>query len=653
MSLDSLNAAQKDAVLATEGPLIVVAGAGAGKTKTITHRIWHLIQNGVLPREILAITFTNKAAGEMRERIGRMLGAPEGVSGAWSDRVPFVSTFHALGVFILREHGERLGYPRNFSILDRDEAISTLKRAIKAVGFDPKQFEPSKLLGAISRNKGNLITAEKMIASTEQKGTVALAALVWPKYEEIMRANNLMDFDDLLLKTVILLKNHPDILAHYHDRWKYIHIDEYQDTNAAQYELSHLLAAKHKNICVVGDGDQTIYSWRGANFRNILNFETHYPGSKSVLLEENYRSTKTILAAANAIIRKNKERKDKNLFTSGPEGKKITLHAGMDENFEANHVAQSIVELVDASVSPKNIAILYRANFQSRALEEALLRHRIPYQLLGTRFFERKEIKDVLSFVKLALNEGDVESLKRVINVPPRGIGKTTLDKIIDKQEASLPPKMREKLAEFRATITDIRAKVNELKVSELLVYILNKTKFEAAFSDEEEQDRIENLRELTSLATKYDAFPAPEGIERLLTDASLMSDQDTMKEEKDAVRLMTVHASKGLEFGHVFITGLEQDLFPHKRFDEVGIGREREEEERRLFYVAVTRAKDQLHLSYAQSRMMYGSRGMNIPSEFLNDIPKNLLELDEGTYFAHDNEPEEVIEWDFFKKRK
>ncbi|MES2953274.1 MAG: UvrD-helicase domain-containing protein [Patescibacteria group bacterium] len=663
LDLETLNPEQKRAAQTTEGPLLVIAGAGAGKTKTITYRVLNLIEKGIPPHEILAITFTNKAAAEMRGRVLRLLGKEStsaGIFGTARRDIPFLSTFHALGVYILRNEAERLGLPKNFTIYDRDEQLATLKQAIRDIGLDPKQWEPAKLLGAISRNKGNLVSPEGLAESSEQKGTgVNVVALAWPRYEALKAKQKALDFDDLLGKVVTLFKKNHDILEKYQEAWKYIHIDEYQDTNTAQYEIARLLASKYKNICVVGDTDQTIYSWRGANFRNILNFEKEYPSAAIVLLEENYRSTKTILDAANHIIKKNRERHEKNLFTKKGDGHPIEIVSAFSEGDEARAVAERTVEMIDKGVNAREIAVLFRANFQSRALEEAFLKHRLPYQLLGTRFYDRKEIRDVLAYLRLAENPDDTESLKRVINVPPRGIGATTLGKILEERESDLPEKMRMKISDFRALVASIRDAMKEKTVAELISFILEKTRFEEHLSEDDEQDRAENLGELVAIATKYDAF-GKEGVGQFLSDAALMSEADTLKDEKNAVRLMTVHASKGLEFKAVFVTGLEQDLFPHKRFDERSIGEERSEEERRLFYVAITRAEERLVLTYAQSRMVYGSRGVSMPSEFLSDIPPHLVQKSEGLYFegethagGHATDNEEVIEWDLFDKFK
>jgi len=626
--LDELNEPQREAVLHRDGPLLIVAGAGAGKTRTITYRIFRLIEQGVAPSSILAITFTNKAAAEMRERIEKLLHdkSGEGTNPATMS-MPFTSTFHALGVYILRQSGHAIGLPKFFSILDRDESMSKIKEAIRLAKVDEKRFEPRKMLSAISRQKGSGLSVSEYTSNARDYFSQTVAS-VWHHYDAILNKEQVLDFDDLLLKTVRLLKNHPDIREHYQKRWQYIHIDEYQDTNSVQYELSQLLIGPANNICVVGDMDQSIYGWRGADFTNLLHFERDYPDAKVVLLEENYRSTQTILTAANAIIKKNRQRHDKTLFTKNKDGQKIGIFASLDEMGEGEFVARKAGNLIDESVNPASIAVLYRANFQSRVLEESFLRESVPYQVLGTRFFERKEVKDLLAFIRLALNANDMEGLKRAINIPPRGIGKVTLLKILAGQEAELPVKMRQKIAEFRDLLAKIRQTIDTQTCSEAIKFILEKTGIEKELKEggEEGVERLENLRELVSIATKYDDRPLGEGMMDLVTEMSLTSDQDSLNEKRDGVKLMTVHAAKGLEFDYVFIVGLEQDLFPH-----TGFGDEKKdmEEERRLFYVAVTRAREKLFLSYAQTRMIYGNRQVGMPSEFIFDIDDNFLEAE------------------------
>jgi DNA helicase-2/ATP-dependent DNA helicase PcrA len=626
--LDELNPPQKEAVLHQEGPLLIVAGAGAGKTRTITYRIFRLIEQGIAPNSILAITFTNKAAAEMRERIEKLLHDKRGETNfPTTMSSPFTSTFHALGVYILRQSGQVLGLPKFFSILDRDESLTKIKEAIRLANVDEKRFEPRKMLSAISRQKGSGQAVAEYTRDARDYFSQTVAA-VWHHYDTILNREKVLDFDDLLLKTVYLLKNYPEIREHYQKKWRYIHIDEYQDTNSVQYEMSRLLIGPAHNICVVGDMDQSIYGWRGADFTNLLHFEKDYPDAKVVLLEENYRSTQTILTAANAVIKKNRQRHDKTLFTKNKDGQKIGIFASLDEISEGDFVARKAGNLINQGLNPATIAVLYRANFQSRVLEESFLRESVPYQVLGTRFFERKEIKDLLAFIRLALNENDLEGLKRAINIPPRGIGKVTLLKILAGEEEQLPAKMRQKIAEFRDLLAKIKEVISTKNCSESIKYILEKTGIEKELKEggEEGTERLENLRELVSIATKYDHLPPGEGMMDLVCEMSLTSDQDSLNEKRDSVKLMTVHAAKGLEFDYVFIVGLEQDLFPH-----TGFGDEKKdmEEERRLFYVAVTRAREKLFLSYAQTRMIYGNRQVGMPSEFIFDIDDSLLEAE------------------------
>ncbi len=634
--LEGLNAGQKEAVLHTKGPLLIIAGAGAGKTKTLTSRMFHLIKSGTRPSEILAITFTNKAAKEMRDRVVRLIREDKTLNLPLAfDELPFVSTFHALGVHVLRRESRFLDLPKHFTIADDDDSLSAVKEAVETAGLNPKQFEPRRMKNAISRQKGELMTVEKYAAGVENEYFPRMLVQVWEKYEQVLRARKSLDFDDLILKTVHLLEQNAEVRAQYRAMWRFIHIDEYQDTNTAQYRLSLLLAGEEKNICVVGDMDQSIYAWRGADFRNIMNFERDFPHAKTVLLEENYRSTKNILDAANAIIQKNTERKDKNLFTQKTGGEKIGLYAAYNEEDEANFIAEKAREIIGSGVEPKDIAVLYRANFQSRVLEDAMLRADIPYQVLGVKFFARKEVKDILSFVRAALNPESSQDIARAVNVPPRGIGKVTLAKMLAGQEESLPPTMREKIKNFYAILSEIQGYALTRKPSETITFVIKRSGMETVYKagTDEDRERLENAYELAHLAEKYDVRSPEEGIMKLLEDAALASDQDSLSHEKpehkNAVRLMTVHASKGLEFPYVFVSGLEEDLFPHRSFSDTESA-DRAEEERRLFYVAVTRAEKKLFLSFASVRTIFGSRQVNIPSEFLSDIPEDLMEAEE-----------------------
>ncbi|NBD74237.1 UvrD-helicase domain-containing protein [Patescibacteria group bacterium] len=621
MQHTTLNQAQQEAATTLEGPLLILAGAGAGKTKTLTHRIGNLVHSGVAPEHILAVTFTNKAAREMRERVGALVreqgfGEEEGL--------PTVSTFHALGVSILRAHASHFGLTRHFAIYDRADSVRAVKHALQEASLDPKQFAPRTVLGSISRAKGDGMSQAQFAEAAGNDFWKRLVSDVWGRYAQALKDAKALDFDDLLVKTYELLRDQEDVRRHYQDRWHYVHVDEYQDTNVVQYEITKLLVGERENLCCVGDIDQNIYAWRGATIDNILQFEETYPRARVILLEQNYRSTKTILTVANDVIEKNVRRKKKTLFTENEDGQKVRLFVAHDESDEAAHVARSARELIEAGTDPAQIAILYRANFQSRALEEACLSADLPYQVLGTKFFERAEVKDVLTFIRAALarTPGDIA---RVVNVPPRGIGKVTLLKMLAGEEERMTPAMRGKVAAFYDLLDRIKARAESAGPSEVVRFVIEESRLAAHLGkgSEEDAERLENVKELATLATKYDALPREEGIAKLLDDAALSGEQDELKEERPALRLMTVHASKGLEFDHVFITGLEEGLFPHEK-----IGEERdEEEERRLFYVALTRAKVGLHLSWASARTIFGSRQVNLPSEFVSDIDEAHLE--------------------------
>lgn len=634
--LDSLNEKQKEAVLATSGPLLIIAGAGAGKTKTLTFRILHLIHQGVDPRKILAITFTNKASKEMKERVHHLL-AEYFPNDDWATMTPFLSTFHSLGVFIIKNEYQTLGIKKYFSIYDRSDSISLIKKIMKNKGIDAKQFEPKAFISLIGRAKSDLIELAQYESDASGDFMKEKVAEVWKAYRDQMRAEHALDFDDLLYEAVLLLKKNIAIREKYQNMFEYVHIDEYQDTNEVQYQLSKMLVEKHKNLCVVGDADQNIYSWRGATIKNILNFEHDYPNAQEVLLEQNYRSTKTIIAAANGVIRKNKRRKDKNLFTENHEGDKITMFNGYDENDEARFVLDEMRNLHEKGIAYKHMTVLYRANYQSRVFEETAIRKSVPYQIIGTRFFDRKEIKDILAYLKYALNPDDFTNLSRIINTPTRGIGKVSEIKIIEKKSHELSGKARDAYMNFESLIARIRMQLGKTAVSEVLKFIFEHSGLENEYIKDKEDgmDRIQNVKELVSLATKYDEEVSEDALFKFIEDISLYSDQDEISEEVDAIRFMTIHASKGLEFDYVFIVGLEQGLFPSESFDT----NKDEEEERRLFYVALTRAGKKLYLSYAGMRKMYGSLMVNTPSEFLLDIAEEYIEIygDEVGYGSGD----------------
>jgi len=640
--LDSLNEKQREAVLYKKGPLLIVAGAGAGKTKTITCRIIHLINEGINPKSILAVTFTNKAAKEMRDRV--MTETEKSTNHYDSMDIPFISTFHSLGVHIIRENSHLLGLNKHFTILDEGDAISIIKNIMKNRDIDPKQYEPRRIKSIISRAKGDFLNIEDYIADPDSPIN-KIISIIWRDYENKLKEDGALDFDDLLLKSVLILKNYPKVKEQYQNRWQHIHIDEYQDTNEVQYEMVKLLVGKEKNICVVGDTDQNIYSWRGANIKNMLHFEKDYPETKVVILEQNYRSTKNIIAAANSVIKKNNYRVPKNLFTENIEGESIDICETYNEQVEANFVAKNIEEILK-NEKAEDIAILYRANFQSRVLEEALLGRQIPYQVLGTKFFERKEIKDLLSYIKASYNHESLADIKRIINIPTRGIGKVTIIKLFSGKLNELPQKTQEKINNFYKLLDDIHLHIENHKPSESIKYIIEKTgmKEELSHGTSDDQERLENMMELVTLALKYDNYKDDEfsPMEKLLEDAALSSDQDTMmREDKNkGVKLMTVHASKGLEFKYVFVTGMEQDLFPHIKDNTQN--KEDAEEERRLFYVAITRAKKKLFLSYATERTIFGSQQMNTPSEFIYDIPEELTCFEQE--FSIENGKEKIV---------
>ncbi|MCI5051460.1 MAG: UvrD-helicase domain-containing protein [Candidatus Pacebacteria bacterium] len=622
--LNGLNEQQKQAVMHTEGPLLVVAGAGTGKTKTLTHRILHLIHNNVEPWSILAITFTNKAATEMRERVIDMLGS--------DDHIPKMSTFHSLGVQILRQWHQKLGISKYFNILDTQDKTSLIKQAMKHHDIDPKQWEPRKIASVISRAKANEKTAENY--EPNKNPLTQYAAIVWTKYEELKRAEGSLDFDDLLSETYFLLRDDQEVREYYQNLWGYIHVDEYQDTNTIQYKIVKTLAEKHKNICAVGDGDQNIYSWRGADMKNILNFEKDFPGARVIILETNYRSTQNILQAAHDIISKNTERIEKKLVTENHQGEKILLYEGFSANQEASWVANKTQYYIRSGTEPKDIAVLFRTNFQSRILEEAFLNRMIPYQVVGVKFFQRKEIKDVMSYLKAAFNRESLSDIRRVINEPKRGLGKVAIAHVFAGQAEKLSAKAKLSYESFIGLLDAIYEYAQTNEPSETIKYIIKHTGFEKKLGEgnDDDKERLENMKELVTYAKKYDDLD--DAYDRFFEEVALLSDQDSLgsnTKDSNTVKLMTIHSSKGLEFKHVFVVGLEQGLFPSER-DEAK-NKHEDEEERRLCYVAFTRAKDQLHVSYAKLRTIYGQQRINEPSEFLRDISDTLIDYDEDSY--------------------
>lgn len=623
--IDSLNDRQKEAVVNTDGPMLILAGAGSGKTKVLTTKVAYLIEEkNIDPNNILAITFTNKAAKEMKERIFKL----EGNSAFYIQ----ISTFHSFGLKILKENCELLGYEKNFTILDSDDSLSIIKKIMKELNIDANKYNPKAIKNVISNNKNEIIDPEKysLYVNTDFD---EIALEVYRKYEKSLKINNAVDFDDLLILPLKLFNNNPGVLQKYQEKYKYVFIDEYQDTNEPQYILSKMISAKYKNITVVGDADQAIFTWRGANYKNILNFEKDYKDAKVVLLEENYRSTKTILNAANNVIKNNKVRKKKNLWTQNEEGSKITYYKAFDEKDESNYVVNEIKKLIEKGVNPKDICVLYRANAQSRTVEEAFLTSNISYNIVGSyAFYNRKEIKDLIAYLKLIYNNKDDVSLLRVINYPKRGIGNKAIENLAIKSNV-LDKSLYEvidsgKELEFKNMIEEIKKEESHLTLTELIDMVLDKSGMKKSLEDEksiEADIRLENLEEFKSIAKAMEINEGIVSLEELLDKLALVSDVSEQKNDnEDKVTLMTMHAVKGLEYDYVFVVGVEEGLFPHSNSLE---SNDELEEERRLCYVAITRAKKKLYLINARSRILYGKVSSNVPSRFINEISDEYIE--------------------------
>ena len=628
MNLDYLNDRQKEAVLAEDGPLLILAGAGSGKTSVLTTKVAYLIkEKNVDPRSIVAITFTNKAAKEMKERIIDLVG--------YKGYNIQISTFHSFGLRIIKENYERLGYFKNFTIIDSDDSLTVIKKIIKEMGMDSSRYNPKFIKNQISSCKNEMVTPEKYSQLVNDEVS-DITYKVYKKYQETLLRNNSLDFDDLLIKPIELFKKHPDVLEQYQEMFKYVFIDEYQDTNGAQYTLSKMICDKYKNICVVGDDSQSIYSWRGANFKNILNFEKDYKDAKVILLEQNYRSTKTILNAANSVIKNNTMKKDKNLWTDNEEGEKIKYIRALDEKDEASTVISEINKLINDSVSLDDIAVLYRTNAQSRTIEEAFLSDNIPYKIVGAfAFYSRKEIKDLLAYLKLIYNLKDDVSLMRIINYPKRGIGSKTLDNLSmdavlnDKSMFEVIEKGKE--LEFKNLILDMKKKSESLSLTETIDMVLDNSGIKKDLESEhslEADIRLENLNEFKSITKTFEEESGIASLEDFLNEVSLVSDVNDQKNDSTSkVTLMTMHAVKGLEFKYVFVVGMEENIFPHVNsiYENDGL-----EEERRLCYVAITRAKKKLYLLNALKRMLYGNTNVNMPSRFINEIDKDYIDMPE-----------------------
>ena len=644
--LANMNPRQKEAVMHTEGPLLLMAGAGSGKTRVLTHRIAYLIEEkNVNPWNILAITFTNKAAREMKERVNQLLGS--GGEDVW------VSTFHSMCVRILRRDVDQIGYSRNFTIIDTSEQNTLMKRVLKELNIDPKKYDPRSILGAISNAKNELLTPADY---ENQQGSLfeQIVGRCYALYQKELRNNQCMDFDDLIMNTIRLFKENEDALQFYQRKFHYIHVDEYQDTNHAQYTLVNLLADRFKNLCVVGDADQSIYGWRGANMQNILDFEKDYPDAAVILLEQNYRSTQTILNAANQVIKNNRNRPDKNLWTENRAGEKITYYRGDSERDEARFIVSEMQkQIADKGRKFGDFAVLYRTSAQSRVIEEMLLKANVPYTMVGGRkFYDRKEIRDILAYLSAIANPSDSLSLERIINVPKRGIGATSVEKLrefaslhewslleaaMNVDLANISGKAGKELGSFGMMMDQFAQMIPYLSVTELTKEILDKTGYKQDLINQnnlESQSRLENLEEFLTVTQEFDkrfeaqneddADAPEEKLTVFLNDLALLSDVDSYEEESSQVTLMTLHAAKGLEFPVVFLIGLEENIFPLSR----ALMEESElEEERRLAYVGITRAEEELFLTNAFSRTLYGRTQYNRPSRFVEEIEQDLLQ--------------------------
>ncbi|UWY25564.1 DNA helicase PcrA [Lacticaseibacillus paracasei] len=643
-ALKGMNDKQSEAVLATEGPVLIMAGAGSGKTRVLTHRIAYLVEEKhVNPWNILAITFTNKAAREMRERVGKLVDA-EIVRDIW------VSTFHALCVRILRRDIDKLGYNRAFTIADPAEQLTLVKHILADFNLDPKRYDPKSILGAISSAKNELVDPQTYANEQANSPFTKVVAQVYAEYQKRLRSDQALDFDDLIMQTIVLFEKDKETLAFYQRKFRYIHVDEYQDTNEAQYQLVHMLAEGYHNLCVVGDADQSIYGWRGANMQNILDFKKDYPKAQVILLEQNYRSTKTILSAANDVIQNNQNRQAKTLWTENREGDKITYYRAQSETDEAIFVIRRIeAEIADNHRKYGDFAILYRTNAQSRAIEEAFVKSNIPYKMVGGhKFYDRKEIRDALAYFRLVVNPEDDMSFNRIVNEPKRGIGNTSVEKLeafanehdwslleaaANAELSPIAGKARGQLAKFGKMIQQLGTRRQDLNVTEMMQAILEDSGYLStlrAAHNLEADTRIENLEELLSVTQGFDSRYQPENEDSdifvdFLAELALLSDQDDVEEDAQEVTLMTLHAAKGLEFPVVFLVGMEEGLFPLSRasMDESEL-----EEERRLAYVGITRAKQKLYLSNAYGRMLYGQRQNNPASRFIEEINPDLLEV-------------------------
>ena len=660
--IKGLNDKQKEAVLHTEGPLLILAGAGSGKTRVLTHRIAYLVEEkGIFPGNILAITFTNKAANEMKERVDNLLDG--NIDDIW------MGTFHSVCVRILRRNIDKIGYDRNFSIYDRDDQITVVKECIKDLNLSKDMYKERSVLSVISSLKDKMTDPDTYINQNYSDYYSRNVGEIYALYEKKLKANNALDFDDLIIKTVELLKSNPDVLDYYQKKFKYIFVDEFQDTNKIQYKLVKLISERYRNICVVGDDDQSIYGWRGADISNILDFEKDFPNTKIIKLEQNYRSTKNILNVANHVIKNNSSRKEKKLWTDNEEGNQVVVESLLDSEEEAYFVANKVEELIKEGYKPSDFAILYRTNAQSRTFEEIFMRKSIPYKIVGgLRFYDRKEIKDIIAYLKLIQNPVDDISLKRIINVPKRGIGNATLEKIEEyaneagesiystllnvEKVPNLSTRAKNNLKSFVDMINKFMAMSEVMGLKEFLEEVVYGIGYIKELEEEasiEAQTRLDNIKEFISVAIDFEVRYPEGSLEDFLATISLLSDVDKTEDIDNSVTLLTVHSAKGLEFPIVFMVGMEEGLFPISRAldDETEL-----EEERRLCYVAITRAEKSLFITHAKLRTIYGNTNYSLPSRFISEIPEGYTasSMDRGRIKASDYKKQLVKVHDYTK---
>lgn len=645
--LDSLNSKQKQAVETTEGPLLILAGPGSGKTRVLTHRLAYLINTGISPKNILAVTFTNKAADEMKGRVAKLLAAEPNRTKQNRYGIPFIGTFHAFCLRILRKEINKLGYKRSFVIYDEADQLKLIKNIIKKLDINKEQFQPKKIIATISSLKSEVIDY-KTYKDSAQEYFEKIISELYENYQKELKKNNALDFDDLIMISVQIFKEFPEVLEKYQERFEYILVDEYQDTNPAQYQLIKLLAEKYKNLCVVGDDAQSVYSFRNADFRNILNFEKDFPQAKIITLDQNYRSTQNILDAASQIIAKNVYQKPKNLWTENPTGSPISIIGAWNEKGEAESIAKKIKDLSKQGFKLNDFTVFYRTNAQSRALEEAFIRHNIPHKLVGAiKFYQRKEIKDIVAYLRFVYTN-DLISLERIINIPSRNIGEITKNKIAN-QGLNNVAKTNQGIKNFCNLIKKAKKIALKKPLSKVVEFILEQSNYKRhlkkLYGDNlirenipENEARWENIEELIRVSQDYDKLEPPKGLKEFLEKTALFSEADEIKEQKEVVHLMTLHTAKGLEFPIVFIIGCEEGVLPHSKslFNPLDV-----EEERRLFYVGITRSKKLLYLLFSQTRNGWGGREANPPSRFLSEMSEELIKFEE-----YESENEDIIEF-------